>query len=277
MTPITTPRRRRTAAVAQLDLIDLIAEMERQDAARAAAPVIVEIRRSVEWINGQHAGQQHRYEMTAPVHLAGQPLADWWAGCGDGVAQTGASPARAAELAARGVRECASLAAGPEMLPIYRAAFLAAHCARAGADPEQAGEQFDRQHAESAAAIADWIRPATEAEIERAREAGAAAGRRGVEECTDEWTALVVEITGTEYPACPRQKLLADELRKARIEAGELQRQAKAAFERRHGRAPVRYRHPSTGQTWTGRGLRPRWVMEALEGGMTMDQLEIER
>ena len=274
ITPITTPRRRRATAVAQLDLIDLIAEMEKQDAARAAAPVIVEIRRSVEWINGQHTGQQHRYEMTAPAHLAGQPLADWWAGCGDGVAQTGASPARAAELAARGARECAARAAGPEMLPIYRASFLAAHCARTGADPGQAGEQFDREHAEAAAAVADWIRPATEAEIERAREAGAAAGRRGVEECTDEWTALVIEITGTEYPACPRQKLLADELRRARIEAGELQRQAKAS---RYGRPPARFRHPVTGETWTGRGLRPRWVMDALEGGMTMEQIEVKQ
>ena len=116
--------------------------------------------------------------------------------------------------------------------------------------------------------------PATEAEIERAREAGAAAGRRGVEECTDEWTALVVEITGTEYPACPRQKLLADELRKARIEAGELQRQAKAS---RYGRPPARFRHPVTGETWTGRGLRPRWVMDALEGGMTMEQIEVKQ
>lgn len=277
MTPITTPRRRRTAAVAQLDLFEWLAEMERQDAARAAAPVIVEIRRSVEWINGQHTGQQHRYEMTAPAHLAGQPLADWWAGCGDGVAQTGASPARAAELAARGARVSASRAAGPEMLPIYRVSFLAAHCARTSADPEQAGAKFERQHAEAAAAVADWIRPATEAEIERAREAGAAAGRRGVEECTDEWTALVIEITGTEYPACPRQRLLADELREARIEAGELQRQARAAVDRRNGRAPVRFRHPVTGETWTGRGLRPRWVMDALEAGMMMEQMEAKQ
>lgn len=228
--------RRRTKPSPQLDLFELLEEIECKDAARAAAPVIVEIRRSVEWIDGQHTGQQHRYEMTAPANLAGQPLADWWAGCGDGVAQTGASPARAAELVARGARECAARAAGPLMLPIYRASFMSAHCARTSADPEQAGHQFDSQYAETAAAVADWIRPATEAEIERAREAGAAAGRRGVEECTDVWTALVIEITGTEYPACPRQMLLAGVLREARIEAGELQRQAKAAFERRDGR-----------------------------------------
>lgn len=127
------------------------------------------------------------------------------------------------------------------------------------------------------AAVADWIRPATAAEIERAREAGAAAGRRGIEECTGEWTALVIEITGTEYPACPRQKLLADELRKARIEAGELQRQAKAALGRRNGHAAVRLRHPITGETWTGRGLRPRWVMDALEGGMALEQMEAKQ
>lgn len=64
---------------------------------------------------------------------------------------------------------------------------------------------------------------------------------------------------------------------KPSIEDSEPQRQARAATARRNGRPPVRFRHPTTGETWTGRGLRPRWVMEALEGGMTMDQLEIER
>ena len=30
-----------------------------------------------------------------------------------------------------------------------------------------------------------------------------------------------------------------------------------------------------TGETWTGRGLQPRWLKQALAGGATLDQLKI--
>jgi DNA-binding protein H-NS len=32
---------------------------------------------------------------------------------------------------------------------------------------------------------------------------------------------------------------------------------------------PVKYRHPQTGQTWTGRGKAPRWVTEAEAAGQS--------
>lgn len=35
----------------------------------------------------------------------------------------------------------------------------------------------------------------------------------------------------------------------------------------------IRYRGPN-GETWTGRGLRPRWVTAAMENGYTLDDLE---
>lgn len=31
--------------------------------------------------------------------------------------------------------------------------------------------------------------------------------------------------------------------------------------------APVKYRHPATGQTWTGRGKRPRWLAAEIAAG----------
>lgn len=31
--------------------------------------------------------------------------------------------------------------------------------------------------------------------------------------------------------------------------------------------APIKYRHPATGQTWTGRGKHPRWLAEELAAG----------
>lgn len=40
-------------------------------------------------------------------------------------------------------------------------------------------------------------------------------------------------------------------------------------------RAPVRYRHPITGETWSGKGLQPRWLREALAGGAMLSSFEV--
>ena len=36
-----------------------------------------------------------------------------------------------------------------------------------------------------------------------------------------------------------------------------------------------KYRNPVTGDTWTGRGLKPKWVQAAIANGKTMDDLKI--
>jgi DNA-binding protein H-NS len=36
-----------------------------------------------------------------------------------------------------------------------------------------------------------------------------------------------------------------------------------------------KYRHPDSGDTWTGRGRQPSWVSNALNSGKTLDQLKI--
>lgn len=36
-----------------------------------------------------------------------------------------------------------------------------------------------------------------------------------------------------------------------------------------------KYRHPETGETWTGRGKPPRWLVAAEAGGATRDQFLI--
>ena len=33
------------------------------------------------------------------------------------------------------------------------------------------------------------------------------------------------------------------------------------------GKVPAKYRDPSTGQTWSGRGLHPKWLKQAMAGG----------
>jgi DNA-binding protein H-NS len=42
------------------------------------------------------------------------------------------------------------------------------------------------------------------------------------------------------------------------------------------GTVAPKYRDPASGKTWTGRGLKPKWVSEALESGKTLDDLAIK-
>lgn len=41
------------------------------------------------------------------------------------------------------------------------------------------------------------------------------------------------------------------------------------------GPVPPKYRHPDTGETWTGRGKAPRWVTEAEAAGRSRDEFLI--
>lgn len=58
----------------------------------------------------------------------------------------------------------------------------------------------------------------------------------------------------------------------------ELERQAEQAASRRAngGKLVALYRNPADGQTWTGRGLKPRWLVEAIEAGRTQDEFLID-
>lgn len=37
------------------------------------------------------------------------------------------------------------------------------------------------------------------------------------------------------------------------------------------GTSVAKYRNPSTGETWTGKGRRPKWIVEAENQGMSPD------
>lgn len=36
-----------------------------------------------------------------------------------------------------------------------------------------------------------------------------------------------------------------------------------------------KYRHPQTGQTWSGRGKQPRWLADAIAAGQSMDMFAL--
>jgi DNA-binding protein H-NS len=59
-------------------------------------------------------------------------------------------------------------------------------------------------------------------------------------------------------------------------ENSELKRQAEAAAARRaNGGKPVAMYRNTGGSTWTGRGLKPRWLVEAIEAGRSQDEFLI--
>ncbi len=55
--------------------------------------------------------------------------------------------------------------------------------------------------------------------------------------------------------------------------AGKAAKAAKAAAKPNPG---YRYRNAATGETWSGRGLQPRWLKAALEGGATLAQFDLQ-
>lgn len=69
---------------------------------------------------------------------------------------------------------------------------------------------------------------------------------------------------------------------RARLEAAAAQAQdATAAFVQHHGggsnpkRPAVRYHNPSTGETWSGRGLMPKWLRALVEAGHRLDTFAV--
>ena len=42
------------------------------------------------------------------------------------------------------------------------------------------------------------------------------------------------------------------------------------------GKVPVKYRNPADGSTWSGRGLKPKWLLAALEAGQSQDEFMID-
>jgi DNA-binding protein H-NS len=43
----------------------------------------------------------------------------------------------------------------------------------------------------------------------------------------------------------------------------------------RGGTVPPKYRNSATGETWSGRGLKPKWVQAALDAGKTLEDLRV--
>ena len=40
-------------------------------------------------------------------------------------------------------------------------------------------------------------------------------------------------------------------------------------------KAPIKYRHPKTGQTWSGRGIYPKWLSEEIAKGKPIEKFAV--
>ena len=90
------------------------------------------------------------------------------------------------------------------------------------------------------------------------------------------------------------QKLEANNLSKARLEAAKLAKEygiplealiaekaapkpARKITKKTRKNVPPKYRHPDDASlTWTGRGLKPKWIALLLESGTKLEDLEIK-
>jgi DNA-binding protein H-NS len=41
-------------------------------------------------------------------------------------------------------------------------------------------------------------------------------------------------------------------------------------------KVPAKYKNPATGETWSGRGIKPKWLQEALKTGKSIDDFAIK-
>ena len=48
-----------------------------------------------------------------------------------------------------------------------------------------------------------------------------------------------------------------------------------AAAPKTGGKVPAKYRNAATGETWTGRGLQPKWLKSALASGARIDDFTL--
>lgn len=60
------------------------------------------------------------------------------------------------------------------------------------------------------------------------------------------------------------------------LSAADLSGKAAAAPKAEGGKkVAAKYRDPASGQTWTGRGLKPKWLQAALGTGKTLDDFAL--
>lgn len=150
------------------------------------------------------------------------------------------------------------------------------HTAPAPAGAHASTESAQSPDAASAAAeppastAADELAAARLARLSDAYHAGRDAGRRG-----DGRYASVVEITDRlcEGMSDEQYDEVREEARRG-FDAGAASRAQ--VLKAPNTRVPVKYRDRATGATWSGRGIKPRWLADALAAGLSLEAFAVD-
>jgi DNA-binding protein H-NS len=59
------------------------------------------------------------------------------------------------------------------------------------------------------------------------------------------------------------------------LSMADLSARAAPARKAAGGKVPPKYRNPATGDTWSGRGLQPKWLKAALESGRKLTDFAV--
>lgn len=212
------------------------------------------------WMAGFTYSRGHIVRFMPPESMTNDrpALFEWWRGAAAGVAKNGPRwPAK----------WVADDPIAPWALDTFRSEYVRLHAQETGRPAVDVRVEFDEEYLAQVAFLAKWRQPITDADRDRARDAGESAAKEGIENYGAKWEQMTVRVIGTKYPASPREKEMAELMSRSHFQA----RQRAAA------RPPIRYVHPETGECWSGRGLKPKWVMAAIESGMTLQDLEVQR
>jgi len=105
------------------------------------------------------------------------------------------------------------------------------------------------------ASLQDLIaqKEALEREIERTKQQGRTDAIEKIKAMMSEYGLTAADLTG---------------------KAAKAQRGKSAKGKTTH-KVPAKYRDSSTGETWSGRGLQPRWLKAALDAGRKLDEFAL--
>lgn len=84
-----------------------------------------------------------------------------------------------------------------------------------------------------------------------------------------------IQISEQAEIAKARQEILAIAERTG-LPLSDLVNTSSLKFKGQKAKAPVRYRHPETGDTWSGRGRQPMFVKDWLASGKPLEQLQVD-
>ncbi|MBR1375429.1 MAG: H-NS histone family protein [Cardiobacteriaceae bacterium] len=94
---------------------------------------------------------------------------------------------------------------------------------------------------------------------------------------TEEFVQLINALEGERQKRASELRRTAEKKAKMLLTSGKGEGKFLATKSSRKRVVKPKYRHPETGETWTGCGSHPKWVRTYLEEGGTLEQILINK